>query len=206
MKPIRRETLLRAVPLIAAALTAPLALGGASFAAVPRTHDAPSGFTAGKRSLLDDRRGAFRGVRLGDSERRVVRFFGRPTRGHSLAPLGMSPAEAGVPLSIPSGPASALKYRDVVFLTDVVGDHRAFVLMVTENGVRTTRGIAIGDSMSKARRAYRLKCVTVVGDALPDGTFDRYPSCRTTLRKTRLRIWFGRDPIRSITILSLAHA
>ena len=153
-------------------------------------------------ALVDDRSGAYRGVRVGDKERRVIRLFGKPEGGDGVAPAGQTPAEAGVPTFLP-GPADLLKYEDVVFL---LYDRRVYAFMVTEKGARTTRRVAIGDELDAARRAYRLSCTRVAGGESPFSGQEFYPSCRTTVSKRGLRMWFGRDPIRSVTIVSLRHA
>ncbi|MDP8911861.1 MAG: hypothetical protein M3M94_07345, partial [Actinomycetota bacterium] len=124
-----------------------------------------------------------------------------PEHGPGFAPAGESPADAGVPESIP-GAGTLLKYEDVAFLAN----SGVYALIVTKKGVTTTRGVSIGDSMDDARRAYRLTCRDVAGGESPVGGQEFYPSCRASAGNARLRIWFGRDPIRSITILSLRHS
>ena len=178
-------------------LSATLALavlaGGAFVALWDRASD-------GAGTLVDDERGAYRGVRIGDGVDEVANALGEPERSPGFAPAGESPADAGVPQTLP-GPGTVLKYEDVSLLA---GQQGVYALMVTERGARTKRGVAIGDSMADARRAYELKCIDVAGGESLLGEQEFSPSCRASVG--RLRIWFGRDPIRSITLLSPAHS
>jgi hypothetical protein len=171
-----------------------------------RDDDARSG-EARSGSLVDDKGGAYRGVRMGDSPERVRRILGEPSNGPGFAPADTSPAEIGVPQSIPGPgtglPPDLLKYENVAF---VVGPSGVYAFIVTEDGAATTRGVAIGDGIDTARTAYRVRCIDVAGgESLLGGGQEFYPSCGATL-KSRLRVWFGRDPIRSITLVSFAHA
>jgi hypothetical protein len=77
--------------------------------------------------------------------------------------------------------------------------------MVTEEGAMTKRGVSIGDRMDDARDRYRLACRKVAGGESLLGEQEYYPSCAATL-EDGVRIWFGRDPIRSVTLLSARHS
>jgi len=143
---------------------------------------------------------------MGDSPDRVRRVFGEPSNGPGFAPADSSPAEIGVPQTIPVPPGTRfppdlLKYDNVAF---IVGPSGVYAFIVTEDGAATTRGVAIGDSIEKARTAYPVRCIEVAGGESLLGGEEFYPSCGATL--DRLRVWFGRDPIRSITLVSSAHA
>ncbi len=155
----------------------------------------------GNGVTIDERAGAYRGVRLGSPVRDVIRVFGEPNRDPGFAPAGKSPAEAGVPQSIRTpggGPGVLLKYEDVAFLaTSGTG---VYAMIVTEEGATTTRGVAIGDEMNAARRRYRPRCLDVAGAESLLGGQELYPSCGANIGN-RVRIWFGRDPIESITLV-----
>ena len=74
---------------------------------------------------------------------------------------------------------------------------RVFAIMITAPGVHTARGVAVGDKLAAARRAYpHLHCGT--GGT---GEFGYFPFCGGKIASNRW-IWFGRNPIRSITIAS----
>ena len=151
--------------------------------------------------MIDERTGAYRSVRLGSSEREVIRVFGEPNRESGFAPVDTSPAEIGVPQSItpPGGrPPVLLKYEHVAFL--VTPDTGVYAVIVMEPSATTTRGVAIGDEMTVAHRRYRLQCLDVAGGESLLGGQEFYPSCGGNIG--RVRIWFGRDPIRSITLVS----
>lgn len=61
--------------------------------------------------------------------------------------------------------------------------------------------MSIGDRMDVARSKYRLECREVAGGESLLGREEFYPSCSARL-SSGTRIWFGRDPIRSITLVS----
>ena len=176
---------------LALAALAALALAGCS-----RTveHDGETG------ALVDELDGAYRGVTMGDSIAEVRRVFGQPQDGQGFAPADMLPSEAGVPQSIPApfGPPTLLRYPDVAFL---VGESGVYAFIVTEDDARSRRGVAIGDGLDDARSAYQLRCGEVAAGETASGVAT-YPSCSTTV-EGRTRVWFGKDPIRSITLLSL---
>ncbi len=153
-------------------------------------------------ALIDERVGAYGGVGVGDSSVEVRRVFGEPSEdAQGFSPAGESPAEVGVPQQLP-GPGALLKYDDVAFL---VGQKGVYAFIVSEDGARTRRGVAIGSDLEHARNAYRLDCIDVAGGESLFGGQEFYPSCRATLEDS-LRMWFGRDPVRSITILSMPLA
>jgi hypothetical protein len=95
---------------------------------------------------------------------------------------------------------AVLRYDDAAFL---VADQGVYALIVGREGAHTLRGVAIGDDLDEAREAYDLRCVDVAGGESLVGGVETYPSCSATIGG-RIRIWFGRDPIRSITLLSLS--
>lgn len=65
-------------------------------------------------------------------------------------------------------------------------------------GARTLAGIGLGDSLRKARAGYpRVSCDV----RNQDSEYEPYPYCTARLKRG-LYIWFGQDPIRSITISS----
>jgi hypothetical protein len=58
--------------------------------------------------------------------------------------------------------------------------------------------------MDEARGKYRVKCMNVAGGERLFGGQEFYRTCGARL-KPGLRIWFGRDPIRSITLVSFPY-
>ena len=151
--------------------------------------------------LVDERRGAYHGVEMGDSEAAVRRVFGEPESRMGFAPSDHLPAEIGVPQSLPvlgAGIPRPLRYDDAAFL--VAEGYGVYALIVDEEGARTLRGVAVGDDLDDAKKAYNLRCIDVAGGESLGGNVEFYPSCSATLGR-KIRIWFGRDPIRSITLL-----
>jgi hypothetical protein len=150
---------------------------------------------------IDEQTGAFHGVRFGTSERGVIRTFGEPDRSPGFAPAGQNPSQIGVPESIP-GPGALLKYKGVGFLATPHGG--VYALIVTRAGATTMRGVSIGEGLDVARKKYRLDCQEVAGGESLLGEQEHYPSCRARVGRGT-DVWFGRDPIRSITLVSASH-
>ena len=151
-------------------------------------------------ATIDERTGAYRGIRFGTAERDVIRALGKPDHTPGFVPAGENPSQVGVPERIPAiGPGGLLKYDGVGFLGTPEGGVYAFI--VTDTGATTRRGVSIGDRMDVARSKYRLECREVAGGESLLGREEFYPSCSARL-SSGTRIWFGRDPIRSITLVS----
>jgi hypothetical protein len=69
-------------------------------------------------------------------------------------------------------------------------------LEVVEPGARTQTGVQIGDPLERADVAYpKLRC----GPVNKDTDYEEYPACTGKLGRDRF-IWFGGDPIKSITM------
>ena len=165
----------------------------------------------GPALVIDERRGTYRGVGIGDRAAVVRRVFGpREFAGTNerISPTESDFVDDGGPtvVSVPCKPTTPvrggpsrhrwLRYAEVTFL---FCDGRVFAFMVTDEAARTTAGIAIGDSLDEARDHYRrLRC----GDA-PAGDYRRYPYCAGSVHAGR-HVWLGEDPSRSITVSTTA--
>jgi hypothetical protein len=150
---------------------------------------------------IDEAAGTYRGVGIGDSGRAVRSVFGpqRPMgEGEPATPLEAPDDELYGPAVItfgdydPFGPI--LRYPDVVFMFKGRRGVGAFILI--ERGAQTGRGVAVGDGLDEARRAYpELRCGVV-----HEGTeYVPYPACTGRVAASRY-VWFGGDPIRSIAL------
>lgn len=161
---------------------------------------------------IDDARGTYHGVGIGDTAVAVRRVFGR----RPFARLGKEPVlpteanlgTSGDPIiSPPCKPwhsrggrrprLAVLRYEEVSFL---LCDGRVFAWMVIAADARTSRGLSVGDGLENASALYpELSC----GEA-PSGDFGKFPYCAGQIasrgRRPRLHAWFGEDPIASITI------
>lgn len=169
----------------------------------------------GDRScLLDERAGTYAGVGVGSTLDELQAKLGEPedTRG-GYAPAGKLPSEVGVPIAVPyprPGPRPrtippVYRYDELAFL---VFEDRVFSFMVTAEEAETTRGVGVGDSLEEARAAFpRVQCgEAIAGEAiLPFQETPTYPYCRGVLAPKRF-IWFGDDPIESITITDYSGA
>jgi hypothetical protein len=176
-------------------------LGGSLYFLLRDTDEAePAPLSA---RVIDELRGTYRGVGIGDSGAEVRRVFG--PRSHAgdgpLTPLGAgSFAKVGGAMvirypGIPSTPRTPerLRYQEVSFL---LMDDRVFALMITDMGAATQQGVAIGSDLDAADERYEgLNC-----EEAEIGDFgESFPFCAGVLAPER-HIWFGQDPIRSMTI------
>jgi hypothetical protein len=170
-----------------------------------------SGCAEGGRAptLIDEERGTYRGVGIGDRAAAVFRVFGRVhTSGTTdpVAPVKDDFADIGG-ANVMSTPCkgrapgmsgiTTLRYDHVTFL---LCDRHVYALIIAVDNARTLRGVSVGRDLGAAEDAYpRLSCGEAhYGEALL-GEPPSYPYCGGKLRAGRW-IWFGRDPIRSITV------
>lgn len=159
--------------------------------------------------LIDENRGTYRGVGIGASPAAVRRALGfAPFARLSNEPWSprnaRSFSEIGGPntLNPPCRPTRAsaagatrlrvLRYPKASF---VFCDARVFAVMVIDRRARTQAGVRVGDRLEVARRLYPgLRCAEATS-----GDSGRYPFCVGRLQPRR-SLWFGQDPIGSITI------
>ena len=152
---------------------------------------------------LDEVRGAFRGVALGDRERRVVAQFSpdRPVRAEPVSRLGSDDWSDGVPGTFSSSPRKAsphdrtgvLRYWGMSFVTN---NGRVYVIMSSLRRTRALRGVGVGDPLQNVRRAYPgLDCDTAT-DAHGAPTF---PYCGGRLQAGRY-LYFGGDPVGTVAV------
>jgi hypothetical protein len=157
--------------------------------------------------LVDERQGVLHGVRFGDSEGEVQARLGGETddRG-GVFPEG---AKYTGPISITSPetdrgsrmPPSELHYDDMAYL--VSPSAGVYSMATLEGGARTHAGVGIGDELALVRERYdRVRCgQAVAGESLLGGEQPTYPWCRALVGDTT-RVFFGEDPIESITLTS----
>jgi len=158
--------------------------------------------------VIDARRGTVDGVGLGDDLNAVENRFGPGQRGRgtnvSVTPLGAEIAELGLPWIVEPPPYArrlsvdrfvVLRYREMVFDAIERGGG-VFNFSVSARGARTTEGVGIGEPLSSVDERYRgVRC-----DVRNQGTeYGEYPYCTLRLGPNR-HLWFGQDPIRSITV------
>lgn len=95
-----------------------------------------------------------------------------------------------------------LHYRDTAYLVSpTVG---VFSMVTLESGARTREGVGVGDELARVRERYdRVDCgESVAGEGL-FGETPMYPWCRAIVGD--VRVFFGEDPIESITLTSYAR-
>jgi hypothetical protein len=147
---------------------------------------------------VDERAGSIEGVGLGASETDVRAAFGEPLGGEGVAPDG-EVFRGPVSLSYPGGEQSAhLRYEETTFL--VSPSTGVYALMTTNDGDRTSAGVAIGDPLERVREGYEdVRCGRApAGEPIWREEPATYPWCRT--RVGDVEVFFGDDPIEAITL------
>jgi hypothetical protein len=143
-------------------------------------------------STLDVNAGTYGGVGLGSTVADVRARFGAGESAPNgpAAPLGDEFSEVGGALSIPLPHGGRVASRDILRYDDVaflLADGRVFALVVTAGG-------EIGRSLRDVARGDALRCAETSGG----GEYREYPYC--VGRIADHFIWYGEDPVRSITL------
>jgi hypothetical protein len=189
------------------------------------TH-APHQSARGLRRLpVDERLGAVQHVSIGSRSARIAAAFGEgqdttdsgglPLREDSNAIGG--PKEESFPAPCTRRPATvsskdpvkvtsprnqgltSISYTGVAF--DLC-DGRVYGFIVTARESHTLRGVAIGQPLRTAKRAYPLlRCGRSSGDTT-DPPIPLYGYCVGQLAPHRW-LWFGHDPVKSIAVASV---
>jgi hypothetical protein len=161
---------------------------------------------AGRRAaiVIDERAGTVNGASLGDDSDAIRQTLGAATTEGVLlrrTPDGIEVEDIGLPWTLDPIPGVRItrvlrmRYDDVT--VDVAPDKGAYAFFVWRPGTRTTGGVRIGDRLESAERRYRgFHC----GIRNRDSEYTPYPYCTGRVGETY--VWFGQDPIRSITISS----
>jgi hypothetical protein len=162
----------------------------------------PCSDTRGGAALIDENRGTYRGVGIGAAPNAIRRVLGprrfalrdeppTPRNARSISAIG-GPTALMRPCRPTAARARVLRYPGVSFL---FCDNRVIALVVSDRQARTQAGLGIGDRLAQARRLYpALRC-----DRASSGEAGGYPFCVGGLQPQR-SLWFGDDPIGSITI------
>lgn len=193
------------------ALVALLVLVGvpSAYAVGPRLLGLGGGGTEGGGDVapaveVDERQGVLRGVRFGDSGLEVLDRLGAPSDDEQ----GFFPADAAYtgPPSVPlprsdAGtrvPPATLHFQDTAYLVSETSG--VFAMATLAEGASTRAGVGVGDDLDDARDAYdTLECGRAsAGESLVPGFEPTYEWCRT--RVGRVQLFFGGDPIESITL------
>ena len=163
-----------------------------------------------RRERVNERVGIVRGIRFGDSAAHVRRLLGEPSDdAQGFFPEGSDftgPPSIAAPrrdqARVPPLPPQTLHYEDVAYLVSpTVG---VFSMATLAEGARTRAGVAVGDDVARVRERYRgVRCgEAVAGEPLFGGDVPKYPWCRVQVGD--VRVFFGDDPIESITLTRAA--
>ena len=157
--------------------------------------------TAPRASVIDEERGSYRGVALGDPPQAMYRVFGEKAPAEENEPTIPASLRAGDPSygpwHIPYGGLGRGRTAHYRYAEAVFAFHRDELIWfeTIEPGAATSAGVAIGDPLRRVERAYaRAICGTAGG-----GEYGEYPACVVKLGARR-SIWFGGDPVASITV------
>jgi hypothetical protein len=153
--------------------------------------------------VVDERAGVLRGVRFGDTSAEVRRRLGRPSDDEDgFFPAGTDfTGPPNVPLP-PSDrgtrvPPEMLHFRDTAYLVSPTAG--VFAMATLAEGALTRAGAGAGDDLERVREAYEgVECGEAIGGESPFGEPPTYPWCRTRVGRTR--VFFGGDPVESITL------
>jgi hypothetical protein len=153
--------------------------------------------------VVDEQNGTLQGIGFGDELETVRRQRGSPTDdSHGFFPRGADytgPASIPNPRSDSRVAPTALHYEDSAYLVSpTVG---VFAMATLNDGARTKAGVGVGDDLELVRQRYGdVRCgESVAGEAIFGGETPMYPWCQATIGKGG--VFFGEDPIESITLL-----
>jgi hypothetical protein len=143
------------------------------------------------------------GVEFGDSGLDVLRKVGAPTdEADSFFPSHVRWTGPSSILMPPSDerdrtPPAMLHYRNYAYaISPTTG---VFAMATFAPDARTDAGVGIGDSLVRVDEVYeRVECGEAMRGESPTGNHDMYQWCRTQVGDVRL--FFGGDPIESITV------
>ena len=146
--------------------------------------------------VIDENAGTLGGVRVGETAAQVRDRLGDPSdSAEGFFPNG---EDYTGPPGIPSPDRGTgtrpqpLHYGESAYLVSpTVG---VYAMATMAKGSQTNAGVAVGDSLADVATSYEhIDCGQTPGGEAPS-----YDWCRATLPK--LRVFFGGDPIRSITL------
>lgn len=180
----------------------------ASCGQVSKAQDVPT------LAQIDERAGTVADIGIGSSKADVETKLGRykrPAEAYPTAPADRSEEQTAGPWSVITGPHHlgpggkrgeqvTLRYDGAALF---VFRDRVFGIMVSAGNARTSKGVQIGDRLDAARKAY--PTVRCEGASSSDTSATQAANCSGFLRRNRW-VYFGGDPIRSITIMERGFA
>lgn len=146
---------------------------------------------------IDERAGTYRGVGLLDTRREVERRFGRArvTKDGPWEPLDIDFYDAGLPTSsgYTTGAVAIWRFKSAAIVSY---GGKTFTFAITTVDALTRRRVGVGSTLEQVRMKYpMLRC-----DIANEGTeYPTYPYCAGRVAPGRY-VWFGRDPVRSVTL------
>jgi hypothetical protein len=163
-----------------------------------------SGAPKSRVQMIDDVAGTYRGVRLGDTPADLERALGPADPAgeyEPITPLATGFDTLGPPhIPYPGGPCPEVHYR---FERASFGFNCGTLLWfeTVEEGSATSRGVAVGDPLESVEDAYpEARCGTAGSEE-----YGEFPACVAKVAAER-HIWFGGDPITTITLAAVRLA
>jgi hypothetical protein len=148
--------------------------------------------------IIDEQQGSYGQIGFGSSGAEIRAAFGEPGGGDGFYPLGADSYRGPPSIKAPGGTRTLLRYGEVAFLVSPrVG---LYALTVTRPDAATLRGVAVGDPLDAVRANYeRVTCgKAVAGEPIFGGDVPTYSWCRAQVGRSS--VFFGDDPIRSVTL------
>ena len=147
--------------------------------------------------IIDLDTGTYRGVRFGSTLDEVTERFGRGVSQGPATTLSNPQGNDGAPPVLGFGgtsraPRGLRRYRNVVVF---FAGRRVHTLLVDDPRAATAGGVAIGDPLDRVKEVYE---DALCGTVDENTEYEPYPACY--LKRKGHYIWFGPDPIRSITL------
>jgi hypothetical protein len=145
---------------------------------------------------VDERRGAFGGVQVGSDTRALLGRFGPPAGGSPSGDEDGGPSREFSVEATPAivgGSAAPLKFFQYPDGTFYAEGGRVTGFSAKGEDAETLRGVGVGDSLDLVPKRYPgMTCDQ------SETEFESFPYCSGNV--SGYFVWFGEDPIKSITL------
>jgi hypothetical protein len=148
-------------------------------------------------ATVDEQAGTYRGVGIGSTRSEAERGLGRLKSGPNdpLAPIGADPVEIGIPPA-PQDAGTGIAIWRFEHAVMAAGRGRAWLVSVAVRDAVTREGVGVGSTLDDVRAAYPAAECGTANEGTEYTPFD-YCTLRVAPRRY---LWFGSDPVRSVTM------